>query len=60
MANITVMEVLPVKGSHSDVLFVADEQGRWLFWTPEEGALAGSNLVKNMDLQVPLYQRVPA
>lgn len=60
MCNITVMEVVPVKGDHSDVFFIADELGRWMFWNPEIGGLAVSNIVKATDLQTPFYQRVPA
>lgn len=34
MCDITVMEVIPLKGNNTDILFLADELGRFMFWSP--------------------------
>lgn len=46
MCDIAVMEVISSKGDFSDVLFVADQFGRFLFWTPTEGALSANNTIR--------------
>lgn len=39
MCDISVMEVIPVKGEGSDILFMGDELGRFMFWSPAIGVI---------------------
>lgn len=60
MCDITVMEVLPLKGNNTDILFLADELGRFMFWSPTEGVISANNLIRSNDYLAPFYQKTPA
>ena len=56
MCDISVLEVIPIKGQTSDILFLADEDGRYMFWSPAHGALLVSNKSRSSDINLPFYQ----
>lgn len=56
MCDISVLEVVPIKGETSDILFLADEDGRYMFWSPINGALLVSNKLRSDDITLPFYQ----
>jgi hypothetical protein len=47
ICDISVMEVVPVKGETSDILFLADELGRFMLWSPLLGSLSANNKVRS-------------
>ena len=56
MCDISVLLVLPLKGETCDILFLADERGRYLFWSPVNGALLVSNKIRTEDMKLPFYE----
>ena len=56
MCDISVLVVVPIKGDACDVLFLADEDGRYMFWSPLYGGLSVSNQSRTLDAKLPFYQ----
>ena len=58
MCNIGVVEVIPTKGLISDILFIADDLGRYMFWTPEDQTILSDNTIRSRKSPHTFYKDV--
>lgn len=49
-----------MKGETSDIIFLGDELGRFMLWSPLLGTLTANNVVRSPEYLAPFYQRAPA
>lgn len=50
------MEVIPLKNQPSDMIFIADELGRFAFFTEDKGIILANNLIRSKKSPITFYK----